>query len=402
MDGILSPTTASELDWYELQRELARPPAVWDELAQRTSWRQVGKEAQATVDSSPDEELPAESTWADILIATLKTYHAQQHDWEWDEDVAQRSITEWATGNQSRMDGYQRTIAPLYNVEGPEEPIAVGDDLVIRPFTDAERDVLWRGFGKHIGGTGPDPSDLQRWSHTIDHRWQMPDDLMPLDHGPAVEQVQDVVRALRLLHSNMAGAALVWTRPDPPVDQGDPFNHAVLSTRDVGRIYDVPIEHTIAFDLEPPAKIQLGPPDGDALHELVRRMRTGREDRRLALSLRRFDSAYERYSDEDKLIDLWIAFEALLLPDGQTELSYRASMRIALLTAEEGHERGEAFRLARRSYSCRSKVLHGEAVASDLNRVVEETRELARKVLVAWLSDPPGGGIEELDRRIFD
>jgi hypothetical protein len=127
----------------------------------------------------------------------------------------------------------------------------------------------------------------------------------------------------------------------------------------------------------------------------------GQEDRRLALALRRFDSAYSRYEDEDSLIDLWVAFEALLLPDGQSELSYRAALRIAVLAEKDRAERSVAFKQARLSYKCRSQVVHGEATAERLDRVVTQTRELARKVLRSWILNPPEGGIEEIDSLLF-
>jgi hypothetical protein len=44
---------------------------------------------------------------------------------------------------------------------------------------------------------------------------------------------------------------------------------------------------------------------------------------------RRFSQTFERVTDEDRLIDAWVAFEALFLPKQEGELAYRAQMRIA-------------------------------------------------------------------------
>jgi hypothetical protein len=130
-------------------------------------------------------------------------------------------------------------------------------------------------------------------------------------------------------------------------------------------------------------------------------MRAGQGDRRLALALRRFDSAYSRYEYEDSLIDLWIAFEALLLSDGNIELSYRVSLRIAALVGTGPSERGAVFEQAKRSYKYRSKVVHGEATKGSLSAVVGETRELARSVLRRWVLKPPKDGVEGIDRMLF-
>ncbi len=121
----------------------------------------------------------------------------------------------------------------------------------------------------------------------------------------------------------------------------------------------------------------------------------------VALALRRFDSAYERYEQTDALIDLWIAFEALLVPDGTSELRYRAALRIARLAGPEPSDRENAFAFAKRSYDVRSKVVHGTAPPDDLGKVLEETRQLARVVLERWICDPPQDGVQGLDRSLL-
>src|SRR5439155_23539343 len=110
---------------------------------------------------------------------------------------------------------------------------------------------------------------------------------------------------------------------------------------------------------------QVGPNDAAPLRKLLNALRKARGDKRLALVLRRFDSAYSRYDRADSLIDLWIAFEALLIPKDNAELSYRASLRIARLLDTDAYGRKRAFREARDSYKTRSKVVHGTEVPSD-------------------------------------
>lgn len=152
---------------------------------------------------------------------------------------------------------------------------------------------------------------------------------------------------------------------------------------------------------ERPPRTQIDAGDGEEIGQLLRRIRASRRDRRLALALRRFSSAYSRYESEDSLIDLWIAFEALLLSDGNMELSYRISLRIAALVATGRDERGAVFEQAKYSYKYRSKVVHGEATKGDLSAVIGETRELARSVLRRWVLKPPKGGVAGIDRMLF-
>lgn len=145
---------------------------------------------------------------------------------------------------------------------------------------------------------------------------------------------------------------------------------------------------------------QVGPNCADSLGGLLRALKTAEKDKRLNLAVRRFDAAYLRLDPEDRLIDLWIAFEALLLPDMSGELSYRVAIRLAQLIGQTASDKRAAFRSARRSYDQRSRVVHGQPAEDDLGKVVEETRELARKALSSWLLGAPRN-IGALDEAIF-
>ncbi len=275
------------------------------------------------------------------------------------------------------------SIGPLYNFSGPFEPIELGPGVVIRPFADTEREALVATFGAGDSGGSFSADDLDDWSHVVECRWPTTQKHDPNCLQLGADAVRDVVRALRLHHPGKAGTKIVWARPEP-----DGVSAAALS----------PVAGSGDMYSEPATRIR--PDDKEALATLLRGIQAAQEDRRVALALRRFDAAYSRDEDEDRLIDLWIAFEAIVLPDGRSELSYRAALRIAQL-AGDGPNRRDAFQQARDSYGYRSQVVHGEAVVGALEEVVEETRELARKVLRAWIMEPPPGGIEEVDRSLF-
>lgn len=401
-DDYLDFETELEIDWEQLSSRLASAPGLWEELTRVVRGLEEGTLiALSAGDYETGAASPAQ-LWRLILIPILKCYHARRPSWEWDENLARELLAEWEAAQTSRSNRYHRTIAPLHYFEGPDEVVALDRDLVIRPLTDSDREALWRGNNEE----GLSPVVLEGWSHTIDYRWQEPEGELngwedPLaSHEVGHDGVRDAVRALRLHHPGMAETTLVWSRPDPPDEPGGLFDQALLSIPKDAE-YDIDIDEDAYFGTEYPPRTRIEVSDGEALARLLQGLRAGRDDRRLALALRRFDSAYSRYESEDSLIDLWIAFEALLLPDGQAELSYRAALRIAQLTADEDSERREAFRQARLSYKCRSQVVHGEAAAADLDEVVEQTRELARKVLRAWILDPPPGGIEQVDQSIF-
>lgn len=97
-----------------------------------------------------------------------------------------------------------------------------------------------------------------------------------------------------------------------------------------------------------------------------------------------------------------MAFEALLLPDGTQELSYRASLRIARLVGRDQTTRKMSFEQAKSSYNIRSKVVHGDKVnPNKLRQTLDQTRSLAREALRSYLLRPPAGGVAGIDDELL-
>ena len=263
----------------------------------------------------------------------------------------------------------------------------IDPDTVIRPMSDDDRDGLWSGFG---GPTGiVNPAQLYDWTRVIDIRWKQSRE-PPRSDQVAIDRVANVVTALRLHHPGIFGTTILWNRLDPP---DGPFPG--FGGQDLWRPHGDP-----KFVNPPPTSIT--PDDGPALKALLGRIEAALTSHRLALALRRFDSAYERLTAENSLIDLWIAFESVFSADSITELSYRASLRIAWLAGSTADERRAAFDLARDSYKARSKDVHRDAAPDDLHQVLDDTQQLARKALAAWLENPPDGGVQELDHKMLE
>lgn len=106
--------------------------------------------------------------------------------------------------------------------------------------------------------------------------------------------------------------------------------------------------------------------DFDWLHRFAEFWRTlqteGVQKRQfLVTAIRRFGYAHERYRSEDKIIDLLVAAEALLLSDGSYtgEVKYRLTQRIAIFLATTRDDRKTIFNRMRIAYDLRSTVAHG-------------------------------------------
>jgi hypothetical protein len=119
------------------------------------------------------------------------------------------------------------------------------------------------------------------------------------------------------------------------------------------------------------------------------------------LALRRFEMAHSRELDEDRLIDYWIALEALFLKrEERQELSYRAALRMARFLGSSPDERVQIFHKVKRSYSVRSSVVHGDPPPADLTEITSFTGDQLRSALrqAVLAGDPPA--LDRLDAAI--
>lgn len=356
-----------------------RMPGLLEQLA-------ADPDVEAVIGFSQDQEQRASLLWTNVLTPLFERYGGRRPDLKWEAELALELLASWR--ELLKSDSVPRqTIAPLQNLRSIGE-VKVGPNTTLRRMTDDDRAELWREFGSwNIPYLRLE--QLDSWTDVVDRRWKLPR-TPPIDEQDAFEQISNVVTALRLHHPGGTGATFMWNRPDPPdAPVAGPLGEQTL------------FSSLISPDATRVLRTDVGADDGPSLTALLDGITAGKQDRRVALALRRFDNSYERHNLEDALIDLWIAFEALLVPDGTTELSYRASLRIARLAGQTAMVRSEAFALARSSYTLRSKLVHGEEPPMDLDRMLEKTRQLARTVLRAWLLDPPKGGVGDLDEAML-
>ena len=123
------------------------------------------------------------------------------------------------------------------------------------------------------------------------------------------------------------------------------------------------------------------------------------------LAIRRFNSAYTRHHDADRLIDFMIAFEALLLRE-RDELSFRLALRTANLLRDK-RKRQEIFNIMREAYDLRSDVAHGKHVEPQaLSDIIVPAEELLRQSLCLFLEAIDRGEklstvVERLDGAMF-
>lgn len=139
--------------------------------------------------------------------------------------------------------------------------------------------------------------------------------------------------------------------------------------------------------------------DAEAVRHLVPLRFAAAQPKGLEVALQRFRDSCERFPPDDpaKLLDMSIAFEALLLNDGvDKELRYRLRLRGARWLDVDFKTRVATFRLLGLLYDVRSKIAHGETLDSldagerkSIEEVLRDTPILLRRALRTTLE---GGG----------
>lgn len=117
-----------------------------------------------------------------------------------------------------------------------------------------------------------------------------------------------------------------------------------------------------------------------AIWEMLRGKGKQKGYRQIVNAARRLYYSSTRHKASDILVDLMISAESLYL-DGEdkSELSYRLSLNASLWETEDPARRSEVFQLFRRTYSQRSKIVHGAAFSeTTLAEICNEVRPLIK------------------------
>lgn len=290
-----------------------------------------------------------------------------------------------------------RAIGPLLNLSGPDEVISLPDDVSIRRASDDEVD-LWLQRADVM----PLPagrSTIVSVTHCIVRDFDMPKvcgeeeakaarrRVPESTHSQTSRSFTDVLSCLRLLKSEYVDIPFTdfrirgWCPPH------------VGAIRSQFANTPAPLFLGNRFQLSPEEVAVVS-----KLFELVAgfdRHKHGFLD----IALRRFNLAAAEERAEDRLLDLVIALEAILLHGSDKEelrgeKRFRFSLNGAYLLSSERQERRRIFKQLREAYDCRSKVVHGGKLstrisisgqklsAQEFTGIIEaRTRQVIRQVL---------------------
>jgi hypothetical protein len=135
------------------------------------------------------------------------------------------------------------------------------------------------------------------------------------------------------------------------------------------------------------------------ISEFMPLVRVARNNRVVAIAMRRLVSARRRQSTEDAFIDYWIALESLF-GTAKTELTFRMSLRIAAFIESEPDSRRHRFEQPAESYDYRSRLVHGER-GTPTRQMLETTEEMLRLSLYKICHSPTSYHLGTLEQDVL-
>ncbi len=96
----------------------------------------------------------------------------------------------------------------------------------------------------------------------------------------------------------------------------------------------------------------------------------------------------DRGRDDDKLIDYWIALEALFMPDSDKRIKETVSKRASLYTGADAAAKAAIKEQLRESYKRRSELVHGEQLVGwNVHVIAYQTRQHLRAAMLRVIED---------------
>jgi hypothetical protein len=217
-------------------------------------------------------------------------------------------------------------------------------------------------------GSTIDRQQLLTLRYCMELNFNVPrNEMLPLS---AEGSIFDALSALRLVKPGQVGVPFITKRCIRPTF-GKAGGTQISSSPDSGSFF---------------AGYQLDADAASSATTLYRRLRAAPPAGSILLALRRFNQAFARRDPADKLIDFWIALEALFLPDGNAELTFKAALRVAYYCGATVAERTNIFDALTKSYTARSLIVHGKPVPG-LAQALDFTELVLRQSLRQAITD---------------
>lgn len=353
------------------------------------------KEAEPTENIPPDAALPQQAEQLVILDLIVPVIESCKHHGRLSSLLDERLL----------LTQYRRLIAfwsnpfeqvditfPLVNFSSDaSQPQQVSEHLFLVPFTPADKTALWNDDAMVFTHSAPPLSAHTlmslSWKLSGTYAFRKNDTLNSNEAKQEVlQELGDIVTALRLLKKGDVGAPAIYEKNQTPVLWQGVRKVNILGNQQVRQFPLSPFQYYELSEHEIPDLKDLS----KALHQL----RTGQTQASLygdmAVALRRFNQSYNRELPEDQIIDLTIALESSLLAELRDELNYRLSLRGTALLASGGKwEPSKSQALLKAMYDIRSNIVHNGRLLSNLKKDIRKLQRfgIETRDFVQWCED---------------
>jgi hypothetical protein len=267
--------------------------------------------------------------------------------------------------------------SPLQQFAMDSDRLTIWPDLWVERLTWAERRKRLQDasvWGSVAGTFTPMSTAQERFALRFCVRLPRfrADDAVPMMIVRASKITERVVLALRVHHRGPVRSDGKWFDDLTAHFDASEVGSAYGMTTGFGDDYQLAVEHSTASDLR----------------EMLRLLEHPDDDTGLAVALRRFEFAYKRGSDEDRIVDYWIALEALYTERGERKgITAKLASRIPVISASAERRKILSMRV-RELYDVRSDVVHGAEITREkLHTHVERSAELVREAIHSRLRD---------------
>lgn len=197
-------------------------------------------------------------------------------------------------------------------------------------------------------------------------------------------QFRDIVNSLRLVSKSPIGSS------------GFQMDNCVMPFYNIGGVMGTPTHSRLPIAGELDASSLCS---ARSMYKLLGEV--GRTKSNVAkLTFGRLESADRRDNPEDRILDLFIGFEAIVLGSLwsgiRDELKFRLCLTTSKYLGRDSKERDSIYRAMKNGYDLRSSIIHGSTCdTSKLSGAVVELSEIYKSLLLKWCADVSRGSLPD-------
>lgn len=124
--------------------------------------------------------------------------------------------------------------------------------------------------------------------------------------------------------------------------------------------------------------------DSEKIKDCWKRFQLQSDNQKIQIALRRYLFSIQKSEQEDQVIDLMIAFEALLVKDNEGSIKQNIATRCSKFLSSK-YDLDEVYMILRKAYELRSEIVHGSSV--ELNEMNSREKYVYLGKITANLSE---------------